>query len=103
MNLRTVEVTDLIINIGCPKASYGAIIWISWEDGGPISPHLIDVLDVEKGLTNGLIAMDENWDFLENKVGFEKKLAFRCSIFMEKLIFDGLYVEGDLNPIHIWT
>lgn len=92
-----------MINIGCPKASFGTIIGIRGENAGTISPDLIDVLDDDKGLRYRFIIVDENRDFLVYRVGFKEEQAFGTAILLEVLIVDGFHVEGDLNSINVWT
>jgi hypothetical protein len=58
----------LLIEIGSPKPSKGTIIRIRGEDGRSRRPNLINVLHYHKRFTNGLAIMNQNWDFLMDRI-----------------------------------
>lgn len=60
--------TYFFINIGCPKPGNGTFIRIRRKNGGTIRPGFIDILHDEERLTDRLFSMEENWDFLTNRV-----------------------------------
>ncbi|KAH0469352.1 hypothetical protein IEQ34_000910 [Dendrobium chrysotoxum] len=91
----------LVVNIGSPKASDGAIVGIGREDGrAGRSPDLVNVLHNNAGLADGLISMDENGDELVDRIGLEKKLAFVKQIIWEVLVFDPLKIKSNHCPRH---
>ena len=47
--------------------------------------------------------MNQNWDFLINRVGFEKKLTLRGQCLFKKLIFYRFDVKGNPSPQRIWA
>jgi hypothetical protein len=99
----TKQISYLIIKIGSPKSYDSTIIRIRREDGGTRGPYLINVLNNDQGLTNGLVSMDQDWDFLMNRVGLEEKLTLRPKYLFKKLIVNRFDIKGNLSPHHIWA
>lgn len=79
------------------------IIRIRREDGGTGGPDVVNVLNNDEGLADGLVSMDENWDFLVDRVGLEKKLALRLKRLFKKLILNSFDVKGNPSPHRNWA
>jgi hypothetical protein len=73
------------------------------EDGGSGGPDLVNVLNDDEGLADGLVGVDENGDFLVDGVGLEKELALGIKRLYNKLILNSFDVQGDLSPHHKWA
>lgn len=81
----------LSVNEVSPKTSKGTIGRKCWEDGKIGRPRFIDVLNDVERLTDGYITMDEDRDFLVDRVGFNKEIALR---FQNIGFFDILVLYG---------
>jgi hypothetical protein len=79
------------------------IVRIRREDRGSGGPDLVNVLNDDEGLADGLVGMDENGDFLVDGVGLEKKLALRSKRLFKKIILNSFDVQGNPGPHHIWA
>jgi len=65
-----------LINVDGPETSNGAIIRIRRENGRGRGPNIIHILHNDQRLAEGFVLMNENWDFLVDRIGLKKKLAF---------------------------
>lgn len=95
-----IQISYLIINIGSPEACNSSIMGIGREDGGFRAPDLVNVLNNDKRLADGLTSMDEDRYFLVNRVGLEKKLALTPKRLFKKLIVNRFDIQGNPRPHH---
>lgn len=58
----------LLVEICSPEPSKGTIVRIGGEDGRASRPNLVNILHYHERLTNGLATMNQNWDFLMDRV-----------------------------------
>lgn len=72
----------LFINIGSPETSNSTLIRIRRENGRGRGPNIIHIMHNDQRLTEGFVFMNENWDFLVNGVGLNKKWAFCLQPFL---------------------
>jgi hypothetical protein len=93
----------LFVDVGSPKSVSSTIIRIRREDGRTGGPDVVNVLNNDEGLADGLVGMDESRDFLVDGIGSEKKLALRIQRLFKKLILNSFDVKGNPSPHHKWA
>nr|GMD29925.1 predicted protein [Ipomoea batatas]GMD34987.1 predicted protein [Ipomoea batatas] len=80
------------------ELSLGFLIRIKGEQWGLVLPHLINVLHCDVRFTDWLPIVDENRDFLVNRVHLQKQLTLVPQILFSVLILDLLLSQSNSYP-----
>lgn len=82
-----VEETDLVINIGGPEASGGALVRVRGKDGGPLGfPNLVDILHDGWLVEYWFAVVDEHGHLPLHWVGGEEKPALVVEVLLDVLV-----------------
>lgn len=91
---------DLVIHISSPKPGCSPIIGIRGKNPGLRGPDFINILNNDERFTDDPVAMNENRDFLVDRIGSQKKIALSRKVLWYGLAVDPLDVECDFGPQH---
>nr|BAJ93349.1 predicted protein [Hordeum vulgare subsp. vulgare] len=83
----------LVVDVGCPEAGDGTVIWVGGEERGRAGPDLVDVLDDGERLADGPAGVDEDGDLLAHRVGGEEELALVEQVLLQVLVAHALEVQ----------
>ena len=77
----------LVVNVSSPEASHGMAVRVRREEGGTVAAiNLIEVLQDDLGLADGLAIVDEHGHLLVHRVGLEEELALVLEVLLEVLV-----------------
>jgi hypothetical protein len=94
--------TYLVVDVGGPEASDGALVGVGGEEGrAGAGEGLVDVLQDDLRLADGLAAVDQHGDLLVDGVGLEQELALVPQILLHVLVAQALEAERELHPQHV--
>jgi len=87
----------LVAGVGCPEASGGAFVGVGWEDR-PASEQLVDVLQDDERLADGLAVVDEHGHLLMHGVGRQEEVALVLEVLLDVAIAQVLEMERNPDP-----
>ena len=95
----------LVIKIRSPESRNSTIIRIRGENRETIitTPLLINIFNNDKGFGNALAIMNQDRNFLMNRVGFEEKITLGSQILLNELEINGFEIQRDSNSVHEWA
>ena len=93
--------TYLVIDVGGPEASNGAIIWIGGKDGlAAARENLVDVRHDVLRLADGLAVVDEDGHFLVHWVRPDEEVALVVEALLGVAVAEAFQVERDARSDH---
>mgnify|MGYP003702824995 CR=1 FL=1 len=88
--------TYLVVDVLCPEPLDGAAVWVTGQYGrGAIGgrPDLVDVLDDDERLGEGLAVVEQHGDLLVHRVGPEQQLALLPPRLLQQLVLHALELQ----------
>uniref|UniRef100_A0A0E0F084 Uncharacterized protein n=1 Tax=Oryza meridionalis TaxID=40149 RepID=A0A0E0F084_9ORYZ len=85
MFVKTDQNDNLVVNVGGPEASDGAVVRVGREERcAGVGESLVDVLHDDQRLADGLAVVDHHGDLLVHRVGAEEELALVVEVNLDR-------------------